>query len=156
MSRGDIPLSLRDPFWSNHKACARFAAVISFEAIGDDVIRAASCLEASTSSPSIKIQLLLRKNWRNAAGIEKVLRILLSIGLQPTASGLATVSAEAPPEQFESVFGVKPEEKSPRPPSGGDFGQSGGFVSSALAVPAALEAYVESISAAPPHTYFQS
>jgi hypothetical protein len=156
MNLGKIRLSLRDPSWSSHKACARFVVARSFDAFGGSVIRAPSCLEASTSSPSIKIQLLLRKDWRNAAGIEEVRRILLSIGLQPTASGLATLSAEATSEQFESVFGVKPEERSPRPPSGADFGQSGGFVSPALSVPAALEPYVESISAAPPHTYLQS
>jgi hypothetical protein len=156
MSRGKINRSLREPSWSSHRACARLAVVRSFDGLGRNVIGATSCLEASTSSPTIKIQLLLRKNWRNAAGIEKVRGILLSIGLQPTASGLATLSAEALPKQFEYVFGVKPEEKSPRPPGDADFGQSGGFVSPSLSVPAALKPYVESISAAPPYTYLQS
>lgn len=126
------------------------------DAIGGNGYWGRFYLEASTPRSSIKIQVLLRKDWRNAEGIEKVRRILLSIGLQPTASGLATVSAEASPEQFESVFGAKPEQESPRRPSSADFGQSGGFISSARAVPAALEPYVENISAAPSHTYLQN
>ena len=132
------------------------ASVPPLTGAGGDFVTAASRLEASTSSPPVKLQVLLRKAWRNADGIEKVRKLLTEIGLKPTASGAATISAEAQPEHFETVFGVRPDSKPPRPPSGTDFGQSGGSVSSDLAVPDALAPYVESISAAPPHVYLQN
>jgi len=98
---------------------------------------------------------LLRREWRTSEGIEEVRKILTSIGLKPTASGAATISAEAEPERFESLFGVKATEIAPRGPGGTDFGASGGHDSPELAVPAQLAQYVQSISAAPPHTYFE-
>jgi hypothetical protein len=110
-------------------------------------------LEVSTSNPPILLQILLRKDSRTADGVEAVRRILVALGLKPTASGLATISAEATPEQFESLFGVKATEIAPREGSTTDFGSSGGHVSAELAVPAPLAKYVQSISAAPPHTY---
>ena len=104
---------------------------------------------------SIKLQVLLRREWRTSKGIEEVQKILTSAGLMPTASGLATVSVDVEPERFESLFGVKATKISPQPASTTDFGKSGGSVSPELAVPAELQQYVESISAAPPHTYLQ-
>jgi hypothetical protein len=112
-------------------------------------------LEASTSNLPIKLQILLRKEWRTSAGIEEVARILASIGLKMTSSGLATISAEAEPERFESLFGVKASEIASRGPSGTDFGTSGGHESADLTVPAQLANYVASISVAPPHTYLE-
>jgi hypothetical protein len=110
-------------------------------------------LEASTSNPPILLQILLRKEWRTADGVEEVRKILVSLGLKPTGSGLATLSAEATPERFESLFGVKATEIAPRGPGPADFGTSAGYVSPDLTVPVQLAKYVQSISAAPPHTY---
>jgi len=72
-----------------------------------------------------------------------------------TSSGLATISAEAEPERFESLFGIKASEIAPRGPNATDFGASGGHESADLTVPAPLANYVASISVAPPHTYLQ-
>jgi hypothetical protein len=80
---------------------------------------------------------------------------MISVGLTPTASGLATISAEVTPEHFESLFGVAAREIALRSPSKRDFGRSGGHTSAKLTVPPPLAQYVESISAAPPHLYLQ-
>jgi hypothetical protein len=105
-----------------------------------DLSRARFLAEAPTSSPPVKLQLLLRREWRTSEGVEEVRKILDSLGLKLTASGLATVSAEATPERFESLFGVK---------------ASGGHTTDDLTVPAPLDKYVASISVAPPHIYLQ-
>jgi hypothetical protein len=112
-------------------------------------------LEVSTSNPPILLQILLRKESRTADGIAAVQKILRSLGLKPTASGLATISAEAQPEQFEALFGVKATEIAPRGPGETDFGASGGHASADLTVPAQLAQHVQNISTAPPHTYLQ-
>jgi hypothetical protein len=57
------------------------------------------------------------------------------------------------PDRFESLFGVKAVEIAPRQGGATDFGASGGHVSADLTVPAQLAQLVQSISAAPPHTY---
>ena len=115
-----------------------------------------SSAEASTSSPPVKLQLLLHREWRTADGIEEVRKILDSLGITLTASGLATISADIEAERFESVFGVKATRIAARGPGAEDFGTSGGHQSVDLAVPAQLEKYVASISAAPPHSYLQN
>jgi hypothetical protein len=112
-------------------------------------------IEAFTSTALVKLQVLLRREWRTPTGIAEVRRRLTLVGLQPTGSGLATISAETSLEHFESLFGVKAAEIAPRPPSGSDFGRSAGHISPELTVPQPLRDYVESISAAPPHTYAQ-
>jgi hypothetical protein len=112
-------------------------------------------LEASTPSSSVKLQLLLRKEWRNPQGIEKVRGILSSLGLSPTAGGLVTISADIEPEKFKNMFGVTATETAPQPPGEREAGRSGGYISPDLKVPAALSDYVESISAAPGHIYLQ-
>jgi len=96
-----------------------------------------SRLEAATSNSPIKLQILLRAEWRTASGVEEARKLLASLGLKPTASGAATISAEAELEHFESLFHVK----------------AGGQASADLAVPQALAKYVASISVAPTHTY---
>jgi hypothetical protein len=138
---------------SRHRHRAKYLNAASLAKIYENSFGSDLCLEVSTSNPPIKLQILLRKEWRTSDGIEKVRGILISIGLKPTASGLATISAEAEPERFESLFGVKATEIAPRGPGETDFGTSGGHDSAELAVPAPLAQYVQSISAAPPHTY---
>jgi hypothetical protein len=105
--------------------------------------------------PSIKLQLLLRSNWRSPQGLDKVRQILASLGLTPTAGGLATISAEVEPEKFKEIFGVTATETAPQPPAGQEFGRSGGYTSPELQVPAALSEYVQSISTASGHIYLR-
>jgi hypothetical protein len=109
--------------------------------------------EVPTSNPPVVLQILLRKEWRTAEGIAVVRKLLTALGLKPTTSGLATISAEIDPELFEALFGVKATELAPRQPGASDFGTSGGHMSEDLTVPAQLAQHVQSISAAPPHTY---
>jgi hypothetical protein len=87
--------------------------------------------------------------------VEEVKKLLTSLGLTPTASGAATISAEVEPARFEKLFGVRASEVMPRPPGERDFGASGGHVSPPLPVPKPLVQHVESISVAPPHLYLQ-
>ena len=108
-----------------------------------------------TSSPSIKLQILLRSEWRTPEGLAKVQRILRALGMAPTAAGAVTISAEVEPDKFEEMFGVTATATTPQPPGKGDFGKSGGTISPDLKVPAALSDFVESISAAPGHYYLQ-
>ena len=105
-------------------------------------------LKASTSNSPIKLQILVGREWRNPDGIEEVRKLLASLGVEPTVSGLATISAEVGAEQFESLFGVKAGETEP--------GASGGRGSTDLPVPERLEKYVVSMSVAPPHIYLQN
>jgi len=53
------------------------------------------------------------------------------------------------------MFGVTATETSPQPPGKIEFGRSAGHVSPDLKIPAALSDFVESISAAPGHSYLQ-
>jgi hypothetical protein len=138
-----------------HNHCAKYLNAVSLAKIYKNLFGSDLSLEVSTSNPPIKLQVLLRREWRTSDGIEQVRKILTSIGLKPTASGLATISAEAEPERFESLFGVKATEIAPRGPGKTDFGTSGGHESAELAVPAQLAQYVQSISAAPPHAYLE-
>lgn len=112
-------------------------------------------MEPATPTPSIKLQLLLRREWRTPQGIEKVQEIIRSIGMSPTAGGLATISADLEPAKFKEMFGVVATESEPQPPGERDFGRSAGNTSPDLKVPAALSDFVESISAAPGHIYLQ-
>ena len=108
------------------------------------------------SDSTVKIQILLRREWRTPDGIEKVRNSLVEAGFRPTAAGLATISAELDQEHFRSLFGTPATDVPPRDPTAGDFGQSGGHVSEPLKVPQSLERYVEKISVAPGHTYLQN
>jgi hypothetical protein len=117
--------------------------------------KALSALGGPTSNSSIKLQILLRREWRTPQGIEKVREILRSIELIPTSGGAATISAEVEPKQFEETFGVTATATAPQPPGKNEFGGSAGYVSPDLKVPAALSEFVESISAAPGHSYLR-
>ena len=75
----------------------------------------------------IKLQILIGRIWRTPEGLDEIRRILNSIGLTPTTSGLATISAEVTPEQFESLFGLRAVAIEPQPPGKADFGASGGL-----------------------------
>ena len=82
----------------------------------------------------VRIQLLVRPDWRNRAGIERVCEAARALGLEASATGLATVSLRAPDAVAAHLF---------RPSTGGE-----------LRVPAAIEPFVESATIAPPHLRF--
>jgi hypothetical protein len=110
----------------------------------------------SMSRTPIKIQLLIRREWRTATGVEEAREAVARAGVTPTAVGLATISAEVDEDQFLSLFGTSAREAPPQPPGPRDFGRSAGHVSEPLTVPSSLERYIEAISVAPGHTYFQN
>jgi len=102
----------------------------------------------------INLQILLRNEHRSPADIEKVREIAQALGMKPTSSGAASVSAEMEPLTFESMFGQKAPETPSRMPSRGEFGAPGGSVSDVLPVPEILQPLVESITVAPPYIHF--
>jgi hypothetical protein len=111
--------------------------------------------EVFSMSDPIKIQVLLRREWQTPDGVEKARKCLVEAGLRPTAAGLATISAELDQDHFQFLFGTSAKDLPPRPSAAGDFGQSGGQISEPLQVPHSLERYVETISVAPGHIYFE-
>jgi hypothetical protein len=121
-----------------------------------EIGRGAAYMGFSTSNSSIKLQLLLRREWRSPQGVDKVRGLLPSLGITPTIGGVAAISAEIEPEKFKDLFGVTATETAPRPPGERDFGQSGGNISPDLKVPEPLSEFVESISAAPGHIYLKN
>ena len=100
------------------------------------------------------MQILLRRDWRTPDGVAKAVELLRANGMTPTASGAATISATIAADRFEPMFGVKATPVAPQPSGQTDFGRAGGYESPALRVPEPLDACVESISAAPPHSYY--
>jgi hypothetical protein len=100
----------------------------------------------------IKLQILLRKAWRTPQGIDTVKNIAKSLGIKPTASGVATLSCEIEPQAFESLFVRNVRGARPRPSGERDSGLLGAADSGLLAVPEPLREYVESITVAPPYT----
>ncbi|KJC58752.1 hypothetical protein UP10_22030 [Bradyrhizobium sp. LTSPM299] len=110
--------------------------------------------EVATPDTSITLQVLLRREWRTPDGVAKALDVLRANGLTPTGSGAATISATIPVDKFEEMFGVKATQVAPQPPDRADFGRSGGYVSPDLKVPDPLVTCVDSISAAPSHSYY--
>lgn len=75
--------------------------------------------------------------------------------MTPTAAGSVTLSAEIDDVRFKDIFKLTATETPPSSAGAREFGRSGGHVSPDLKVPAALSDYVESISAAPSHIYFE-
>ncbi len=94
----------------------------------------------------MKLQVLLHPQQRNPSGVENAKQILQSLGIRPTATGAASISAEVDDEKFQSIFGIPPPE-----------GSSAGAVSTeTLPVPESLKNCVASISIAPRHIYMNS
>ena len=86
----------------------------------------------ASSSDHVRLQLLVRKDARNARGVAAVSEALRALGFDVTGAGKASVSARASPDAFRAVFGDA--------------------MASELPVPARLTEYVESVSIAPRHT----
>ncbi len=89
----------------------------------------------------VRLQLLLRKEWRTREGVAAVRRALRALDIRPTGSGAATVSAEVGARAFERRFG--PLSAVVR------------FEKDTLETPPALRDCVESITVAPRHTYMR-
>jgi hypothetical protein len=109
--------------------------------------------QSETNSPQgpVKLQILIRKPWRNDEGIRCVRALAEQLGMTITLAGAATLSAEMPAKACEELFGTTLTPVASRPPGQSDFGRTGGYASGELPVPAQLEKYVENISVAPPH-----
>jgi len=79
------------------------------------------------------------------------MEIARSIGLEPQAKGLATVSVCASDKSFQRIFGEKVKRIPPLAPSDRDAGAPGGLMAQGdLPVPGELEEFVESMSVVPP------
>ena len=100
----------------------------------------------------IPLQLLLRSESRNEAGMEALVRAASTIGLLPTATGTATISMRADDETFQRLFGRLPEPLAPSRGGQADFGSAGGYEALEVLVPPELVPYVQSITVASPPT----
>ena len=99
----------------------------------------------------VKLQILIRKDWRNEEGINRIRDLLRDLRIDFIDAGQATLSAEMPAADFQELFGTGSVKIEPQGPGESDFGRSGGYAAGELAVPAQLRPYVESISVPPPH-----
>ena len=104
---------------------------------------------------SVKLQILIRPQWRTKDGLATVSSVAQSVGINPTAAGAATLSADIAPDAFEKLFGQQALDVAPRPPGARDFGSPGGASAIQLKIPEALRDYIESITVAPPHLRFE-
>jgi hypothetical protein len=95
-----------------------------------------------SSSDSVRLQMLVRKDARNARGIAELETALRALGFDVTGSGRASVSARATRDVFAAVFGEPPPSVDRAVP----------FAAPPLTVPASLAGYVDSVSIAPQHT----
>ncbi len=94
---------------------------------------------------AIPLQILLSKPWRTGAGVAKVQAVCFRLGIQPTASGAATVSGRISPATFESLFSISAE-----------IAAAPTTATPSLPIPRELQEFVESITIAPPHIYMGS
>jgi len=96
----------------------------------------------------MKLQLLLRREYRNEKTASVVEKLLVELGMRPTAAGSATLSAEIEGENFERLFGRKPEE-SDSPRGAEALGFRDLSAGADLPVPDPLNKYVATITVAP-------
>ena len=87
---------------------------------------------------TLRLQILLSKQFRTPDVVAKVRVILESLGIVPSSSGVASISATVDERLTEAVFGSKPS------------------ADGVLPIPRVLKDYVESISVAPDHIYMGS
>jgi len=90
----------------------------------------------------IRLQVLLRPEWRNAQGVAEVERALRELGFEVTGTGRASISARAAPGTFNQAFAE----------AAGAEGRTVPGDRRELPVPAPLAGQVESITVAPQHT----
>jgi hypothetical protein len=89
----------------------------------------------------IRLQVLLRPEWRNPRGVAAVEQALRDLGFEITGSGRASISARAAPPAFSQAFAAIQGEGRDSPDD-----------RRKLPVPAPLAGQVESITVAPQHT----
>jgi hypothetical protein len=94
------------------------------------------------SPGDVRLQVLLRPEWRNPRGVADVERALRELGFEVTGSGRASISARAAARTFSQTFAEHSRAEADESP--GDR--------RALPVPAPLAGQVESITVAPQHT----
>ncbi len=100
---------------------------------------------------SVTIAVVLKKEKRSPEDIARVTEIARSMGLEPKAKGLATVSVRASTESFQRIFGETVKQVPPLPPGDNDAGAPGGMVvEDRLPIPSELTEFVEAISVVPP------
>jgi hypothetical protein len=95
--------------------------------------------------PVIPLQILLRKPWRTKEGVATAREVCTRLGIEPTASGAATVSGRITPAVFETLFSISAENAA-----------APTTATRALPIPPELQEFVESITIAPPHIYMGS
>jgi hypothetical protein len=117
--------------------------------------RMARPMVVQMSASRIKLQILLRREWRTSGGIDEARKALIDAGLTVTNTGLVSISAELDQDRFRSLFDTSVTEIASQPPTDRDFGRSGGQASAPLKIPSSLERYIETISVAPGHIYFE-
>ena len=90
----------------------------------------------------IRLQMLLRTEYRTEKGRAEAISAIEKLGLEVTGRGLATISASGSEDQVAAIFGVELAT-----PNRDQHDLSGGE----LTVPSALGESVERISVAPQH-----
>ena len=99
----------------------------------------------------VSVSLVIHSRSRTPEGIEKTRAILKSLGVEPTAAGLATVSCRVAPDRFEELFGASIELVPPSSEGHQDFGSKGGYMATeALSIPDELSEHVTAASVEPP------
>jgi hypothetical protein len=93
----------------------------------------------------IKVQILLRPDMRTPEGIKTVKRMLASMGIKPSASGAASISATVEENRFRALFG----------PGAPEASETAGMQAASLSVPDALKEYVAGVSVAPDPLYMK-
>ena len=84
---------------------------------------------------AIRLQLLMRPEHRNPAGVEAASKVVETLGFETTGMGRASLSARVSEQEFQRLFGATVAVHEP------------------LSVPQELAEYVESITVAPRHEY---
>jgi len=84
---------------------------------------------------AIRLQLLMRPQHRNPAGVKAASRVVATFGIETTGKGHASLSARLSEPEFHRLFGAAIAVHEPLP------------------VPQELAEYVESITVAPRHEY---
>ena len=92
--------------------------------------------------PQVRLQILLRPEWRHDAGVRAVQAWLRANGLAATGAGAVSVSARGDVETVSRLFGGPPVAAALAKPVVSDV---------ELNVPEALRAYVHSVTVAAPH-----
>ena len=99
----------------------------------------------------INISMLVRKEWRTAAGMARIKAIATSLAMDISAEGKVSLSAKMSRDSFIHLFHITPTEVKPQLPGKWDYGSAGGYTSETeLEVPEQLKEFIDTISIPPP------